>query len=169
MKKFVNITLIMAVISFVAGMVISCAEESDCSIVSRATLNGGFFSLSETNKPIAGSLATLTISVRTTETESDTILNQDKNVQSLSLPLQYAVDTTAIILHYGEEIRDTIVFKHTNTEYFVSMDCGFDMLQVVTDYYYTTHALDSIALTDKNTNKDGTENLRIFFPAAPTE
>ena len=146
----------------VAGFIISsCAEESDCSLTSRATLRGTFYTLDDNNIRTAAEVETLTITALGTDS---VILNKDTKVKMIFLPLQYTVDTTALVLHFSDELKDTIVIKHTNTPYFVSMECGYEMNQAITSCYYTRHKLDSIDIKNNNANKDGTENLQLFIP-----
>lgn len=162
MKKFTRIALLIMLVLPVAGFIIaSCAEESDCSLTSRATLRGTFYTINENNSRVEIELATLTITALGTDS---VILNKDTKVKNVFLPLQYTVDTTALVLHFSDEWKDTIVIKHTNTPYFVSMECGYEMNQSITDCYYTKHVLDSIDVKNNNANKDGKENLQLFLP-----
>lgn len=157
MKRFMKIMLIITMISPLIGVIItSCTEDVDCSLTRRSELHSKFY-ISEGG---TGTQASLTITAFGTDS---VILNQESNVTNFALPLQYTVDTTALVLHFEGGYRDTIVFKHTNTPYFISMDCGYEMRQAVTDFYYTTHILNSVVLIDKNANKDGNENLQFYY------
>ncbi|MDL2213499.1 DUF6452 family protein [Bacteroides sp. OttesenSCG-928-J23] len=167
MNRFVKKVLIaLAMFPLMGVVVASCAEEIDCSMVNRATLNGAFYTLSESNRPVLGQQGKITLTALGTDS---ILLNQLQNVKNLSLPLQYTADTTALVMEFDGIWKDTIVFKHTNTPYFVSMECGYEMKQVVTGFYHTKHVLDSIALIDINTNKNGKENLQLFYTATEAQ
>jgi len=58
------------------------------------------------------------------------ILNNQKRVHGLSLPLRYTADSTVLVFHYSKDVKikkDTIVIRQKNTPYFLSMDCGYQM------------------------------------------
>lgn len=144
-------------------LVSSCSEEENCAI-GRAVMWTTFYIPRElaSSEWAAAQIDSLTVSILKTGT-NDTILNNDKDVQYISLPLQYAVDTTGIVLHFSRTVRDTIIFKHTNTPYFVSMECGTEMRQAVVEIDYTTNVIDSISVRNKETSRNATDNLRFYF------
>jgi hypothetical protein len=163
MEKISKIVIKLMLIFPIIGIIISCSGEPDCSIVSRATLFGGFYGENADGRVVKTTRPLLSI-MAIRAGEDSTLLNRKENAESFDLPLQYTADTTAIIFYYGDFVlSDTITFWHTNTPYFVSLECGFDMKQVVTKMDYTKHSIDSIKLTNNNTNKDGKENLQIFY------
>lgn len=162
MEKFVKITLKLMMVPII-GLIVSCAGEPDCSLINRASLYGNFYTYNDNGMVVRGALQSLTIRAIKEEGKDTILLNSMQNVQNIDIPLQYNADTTAIVFQYNELAYDTIIFEHTNSPYFVSMECGYEMKQAVTNLRYTEHGIDSIILRDINTNKDGTENLRIFF------
>lgn len=164
MEKFTRIILRVMLLPLI-GIIASCADESDCSLVSRATLNGNIYQINSENEVSKFNLPLLTIRGLVSASKDTVILNQKQDAEIFDFPLQYTVDTTAIVFQYNEILRDTIVLRHTNTPYFVSVECGYDMKQVVTSFSYTRNYIDSISLIKNNTNKDGNENLRIFYIA----
>ena len=60
-------------------------------------------------------------------------------------------------------MTDTVVVRHTNKPYFVSMDCGYQMQQSITTLRYTRRNLDSIYIANPEASIDGTENLKLFY------
>jgi hypothetical protein len=92
------------------------------------------------------------------------ILNNATDVHTLTLPLRYTADSTVLVLHYGEEYpNDTLTIRQTNTPYFLSMDCGYQMKQNIVGGSYTRHLLDSIYIANKEAGIYGTENLKLFY------
>ena len=91
------------------------------------------------------------------------IINDQKDVMDLTLPLRYAVDSTVLVFRYSRHTTDTLVVRHVNTPYFVSMDCGYQMQQQITDIACTRHRLDSIYITYNEAGIYGQENVQLFY------
>ncbi|MDR1003953.1 MAG: calcium-binding protein P [Prevotellaceae bacterium] len=125
--------------------------------------NSFFYTLNEAGEVQKDTLDWLTVTVF----GSDTVLiNRETKVKSMSLPLRYTADSTAWVLHYdaeNDDLRDTIVIFQTNTPYFLSMTCGYQMKQLITATSYTRHRLDSIAIPKSAPDIYGTENLQLFY------
>ena len=137
MKKLVKLILLCLIAYPIISIVSSCSEEEDCS---------------------------LTITAFDTDS---IILNNQKRVHSLSLPLRYTADSTVLIFHYSKDPKikkDTIIIYQKNTPYFLSMDCGYQMKQSITGGAYSRYLLDSIYIQEKEVSIYGTENLKLFYP-----
>ncbi|MDR3119554.1 MAG: calcium-binding protein P [Mediterranea sp.] len=161
MKKFVKIVLAPMVACLLTGAIMSsCAGESDCSVAGRAMLWSSVYKLD--GATVAdGMLDSLTV---TTLPADIILLNKAENVTRFGLPLRYTSDTTTWIFHYGAQISDTVVIRHTNTPEFVSMECGYEMKQAIVGISYTRMSLlDSIRITNSGTNTNETKNLELFF------
>ena len=91
------------------------------------------------------------------------IINNQKKVHDLSLPLRYTADSTVLVFRYSKTLTDTLVVYQTNTPYFLSMDCGYQMKQSIKDVNYSRHSLDSIRIVNKEAGIYGTENLKLFY------
>lgn len=160
MKKLVKLVLILIIAYPLAGIVISsCTDESDCSMAGRAMLRATINTIVD-EKMVNDTLDSLTITAFMTDS---IILNNEKRVSEVYLPLQYTNDTTILVFHYSKTGRDTITIRHTNNPKFVSMDCGYEMKQAILGLKYTEHRLDSIHITNQSTNTDGTKNLELFY------
>ena len=92
------------------------------------------------------------------------IINNQKKVHDISLPLRYTEDSTKLIFKYSRTKSDTMVIRHTNTPYFLSMDCGYQMKQSITGGAHSRYLLDSIYIQEKEVSIYGTENLKLFYP-----
>jgi hypothetical protein len=160
MKKLVKLVLIlMTGCPLIGAAVFSCAGESDCSTAGRAMLWSAVYKRTTAEKDTLDSLTVSTL-------QTDIILNKAKNVTRFGLPLKYTNDTTTWIFHYSSEPgdTDTLMIRHTNTPKFVSMECGYEMKQVVLDLSVAgRHRLDSIRITNSTTNTDETKNLELYF------
>ncbi|MFV0586502.1 DUF6452 family protein [Bacteroides reticulotermitis] len=145
--------------TYIVLSVASCVEEENCSQYGRESLTCNVYTL-EDSKAVKDTLDSLHVTALGTDS---IILNREAKVRSFSLPLRYTNDTTTFVLKYINNIKDTIRVIHTNTPKFISMDCGYQVSQVVEKVSYTKHQLDSIYISDEEANTTGTENLQLFY------
>ena len=143
------------------GLSVACSEDEDCSMTARPMMQCYLYTVhTESGLAEKCTLNVLTVTARGTDS---VIVNRQQNVQDLSLPLCYTADSTELVLHYEDDLTDTLIVRQQNTPYFVSMDCGYQMKQVITDISYTRHHLDSIHLSNPEAGIYGTENLKLFY------
>jgi len=146
----------------------ACTEEADCTDTTRPSLNLTFYSFVPDTLPdgdIKDSLVLIawdTLTITAFETDS-VIINKDVSVSSVSLPLRYASETTTLVLHYTDSLRDTLTVQHHNTPYFLNMDCGYQMKQDLIDVMHTSTLLDSIIIKEHKVGIYGTENLALYY------
>lgn len=139
----------------------ACSEEEDCSLNARPMMQCNLYTLdTETGLPEAVVLNQLTV---TAEGTDSVIINRMENVKALSLPLCYGADSTQLVFHYSDGRTDHVLVRHTNTPYFLSMDCGYQMKQTITGVSYTRTVLDSIALINNEAGIYERENLKLFY------
>lgn len=164
MRKLVKLILLCLIAYPVAAIISSCSEEEDCSMNARPMMQCYLYTIDpETERVLNDTLDSLTITAFGTDS---IILNNEKRVHSLSLPLRYTADSTVLVFHYSvnPQIRkDTIVIRQKNTPYFLSMDCGYQMKQNITGRAYSRHQLDSIYIQTEEVSIYGTENLKLFY------
>ena len=151
MKTLVRFIMFGAVLFPVFSIVISCSEEADCSMTTRTMMQCYLYTLDPDTKVVSNdTLDSLTVTAFGTDS---VIINNQKKVHDLSLPLRYTAET----------LTDTLVIHQTNTPYFLSMDCGYQMKQAITDVRYSRHSLDSIRVANKEAGIYGAENLKLFY------
>lgn len=139
----------------------ACDETADCSGTARPMLQCNLYTVNpETGAAVKDTLESLTVTVWGSDT---VIINNQQQVKDISLPLRYTADSTKLVFHYATSVTDTVVFYHTNTAYFLSMDCGYQMKQAVEKVSYTRHALDSVSIRNKEAGIYGTENIKLFY------
>ncbi|KAA6324737.1 hypothetical protein EZS27_025968 [termite gut metagenome] len=164
MKRLFNPLFLITITCLLAGTgILSCAGEPDCSIAGRSLLRCYIYTYDSENQTI-NKAALTQLTVTALETDS-VIINAQANVQDISLPLRYTKEITVFVLHYNNsgEATDTITVNHHNTSYFLSLECGYEMRQNVTNVKYTKHLLDSISVRSNNTNVNGQENFQLFY------
>jgi len=161
MKKIIKSIGIVALVFGTFCFSAACSEEEDCSLNARAMMECNLFQIDEeTDEKSSIALTTLTVTAFGTDS---VIINQASNVSKLSLPLRFSADSTVWVFHCQLEPSDTVVVRHNNTPYFLSMDCGYQMKQSIKSVSYTRHQLDSIYVANKEANIYGTENLKLFY------
>lgn len=161
MKTFVKFVIFGAILCPLISIVISCSEEADCSMAARSMMQCNLYKIDKATQIISkDTLDSLTITAYGTDS---IIINREKKVHSLSLPLRYTTDSTVLVFHYSKTKRDTLIIHQTNTPYFLSMDCGYQMKQSITGIRYSRHSLDSIYIANKEAGIYGTENLKLFY------
>ena len=145
----------------IVSIAISCSEEADCSMTARSMVNCILYRVDpETQYVENDTLDSLTVTAYGTDS---IIINNQKKVHDISLPLRYTEDSTKLIFKYSRNKSDTMVIRHTNTPYFLSMDCGYQMKQAITDVTCTRISLDSIYIKDNEAGIYGKENLKLFY------
>jgi hypothetical protein len=137
----------------------SCVEEENCSQYGRESLTCNVYKLQD-SKAVKDTLDSLHVTAFGTDS---IILNRGAKIRNFSLPLRYTSDTTTFVLKYINNIKDTVRVIHTNTPKFVSMDCGYQVSQMVEKISYTKHQLDSIHISDGKANTTGIENIKLFY------
>lgn len=160
MKILIRLIIGSAITVLLSSIIHACTEEADCSLATRGWLQCNLYTLNESGMAVNDTLDSLTI---TTYATDSIILNNQKDVHSLTLPLRYTVDSTVLVFRYSRTTTDTIVIYHTNTSYFLSMDCGYQMRQTVSGIRASQHRLDSIYISYNEVGTDGRENIKLFY------
>ena len=161
MKSLIRLIILGAILCPIISIAISCSEEADCSMATRAMLQCNLYTIDPVTQMIENdTLDSLTVTAYGTDS---IIINNQKKVHDISLPLRYTADSTKLVFRYSKITTDTIVIHHTNTPYFLSMDCGYQMKQAVTDIRYTRRNLDSIYVSNKEAGIYGRENFKLFY------
>ncbi len=162
MRKLFNLTIAATLLYALTSLLHACSEEPDCSM----TDNRGMIvcNVCQVDPTLGTAMRDTLDSLTVTAAGTDSvIINRMAQVTAFSLPLQYAADSTELIFHYRGQATDTLVIRHTNQPYFVSMDCGYQMQQSITDIRYTRRSIDSIYIANPEANINGTKNLDIFY------
>ena len=133
MKNLIRIFLIVVIVGASISIGSSCSDENDCSLAGRPMMYCTLYTIDEiTDRRVNDTLDSLTITALGTDS---IILNNQKKVHTLMLPLRYTSDTTVFILWYNpnsptnKKDVDTLYIIQKNTPYFQSMECGYMMKQ----------------------------------------
>lgn len=94
MKNLIRIFLILVIVGAGISIGSSCSDENDCSLAGRPMMYCTLYTLDEiTDDRVKDTLDSLTITALGTDS---IILNNEKNVHTLMLPLRYTSDTTVL-------------------------------------------------------------------------
>ncbi|MDR0891532.1 MAG: calcium-binding protein P [Mediterranea sp.] len=172
MKQLLRFFLLLTVIGTAIGLHSACSDESDCSMAGRPMMYCTLRAVNpDEQRVVNDTLDSLTITALGTDS---IILNNEKKVQKLQLPLRYSSDTTVFLFRY-DPVRnpndvDTLFVFHKNTAYFQSMECGYLMKQSIQGGRFgnrgnTSERIDSLRFNNNNkeANSNEIENLQIFF------
>lgn len=170
MKNLIRIFLLLILVGAGISISSSCSDDNDCSLAGRPMMYCTLYTLDEiTDLRVNDTLDSLTI--RALGTDS-IILNNEKEVHTLMLPLRYTSDTTVFIFQYDPGRRpndvDTLYVVQQNTSYFQSMECGYMMKQNILSTRYgntrnSSERIDSLYILNQEANSNEIQNLQIFY------
>ncbi len=148
-----------------AFLYLSC-DDSECSETGLPMVRMAFWD-KETNANVA---LTDTLTITAAGTDS-TLYNRGVNTSYVKLNMNYTKNVTTYYLRLGyydrtteqpAEIRDTIEIRHTNREFFLSMECGVAVFHDIDTVLYTRNMIDSLVVKDPSVNKDEKDNIHIY-------
>ena len=155
--RFVGIALARCFLGMLP-LAFSACSESDCSLSGRPSVRFAFVN-SLDHAPVS-----LFDSLTVTALGTDSVLvNRERGIDHLTLPLDYSAGTTTFVLHYSRFLRDTITVAHTNHPHFISIDCGISMFYHLDGLEHTSILLDSIQLVNPDIDDNEKNNYRIYY------
>ena len=172
MKNLIHLFLILISTGFIIGVNSACSEENDCSLAGRPMMYCTLYTINPDTKVRQNdTIDSLTITALGTDS---IILNNQKKVHTLMLPLRYTSDTTVFIFKYDPKRNpkhtDTLYIVQQNTPYFQSMECGYMMKQNILKAKFGKpgsslqgEKIDSLYLLNKEANTNEIQNLQIFY------
>lgn len=90
------------------------------------------------------------------------LLNNAKNVQSLSLPLRKDTVLTSFALTINEK-KDTLTIRHTNNQQFISLACGCFIYHTIEEAVHTSAVIDSLEILNTAVENYQQDNLRLYL------
>lgn len=156
MKKYL-ILLSIGLLTVLGG----CENEAECSLSSVSLARFEFLD-SKTHAAVKltnGATVTGFITINDT-IETDTVFNKAESY--MTVPLSYT-NRTSYVIHYTENMRDTIELTHKNRPFVSNIGCPALLFFDVEDIRYTTNALDSIKLVNPNITNEEKTNFHIYY------
>lgn len=157
--------------SFIIGGITACSDDENCALSGRPMIYCSLYTINpdNKNKALNDTLDSLTVTALGTDS---IIINNQKKVHKIMLPLRFTKDTTVFVLHYDYKRRpkenDTLLVVHTNTPFFQSMECGYTMKQSlikssVAKGKSPIAQLDTTYIRNKDANTNEIQNLELFY------
>lgn len=100
------------------------------------------------------------------------LLTPGFTVEQLYLPFRSTMSSTSFYFRYlskkygTQGLADTLRFEYTSHPYFASEDCGAMYHYQITDFSYTTHLIDSVAVIDSLITNIDRQSIQIYFRVA---
>lgn len=104
--------------------------------------------------------------------DDDPLSAAGTSISTIYLPMRSTEQSTTWIFSYKwsyldyPQLCDTLSFDYTSTPYFASNDCGVIYKYLITHFSYTTHLIDSVALSDSLITNVDKEQIQIYFRTA---
>ena len=100
----------------------------------------------------------------------DSLLYDSTFTSTLNIPLQkldsissFVLTTTILVDTSYVTTKDTIDFHHTNSEEFISIECGCIVTNLLTGVAQTTHHIDSIIVVSPEVDLQSKNNIKIYL------
>lgn len=170
MKNLLRVVLPLIVTCCIISINTSCSEDTNCSESGRPMIYCNLYKINPDNQAVLKDTLD-SITVRALGTD-EIIINNQKKVHSMMLPLRFTKDTTAFILHYDYTRQpnqvDTLYVIHKNSPYFLSMECGYSMKQTIEKVNIgknesTIRQLESAKIVNNQANTNDIKNLDLFY------
>lgn len=104
--------------------------------------------------------------------EDDPLLDAGTRVKEIYLPMRSTHQSTSWVFSYKQknldfpELNDTITFDYDSTPFFAGNECGVVYYYHITHMDYTSHLIDSVAITDSLITNVDVERIQIYFRTA---
>lgn len=155
--KLSNSILLFCTLYFIIWLQ-ACTPDEQCRKESIVNMEINFYDKSTLKKTPIDSITIYGV-------DNDSILyNNQKNVSSVALPLQKTKNETQYVFKNGK-YNDTLTIQHTNSNNFISIECGCFVYHNITGIDFTHTWIDSIAIInpDVTTTNYEDEHLQIFM------
>lgn len=161
MKKIKNITFALALI-FSAASLGSCDNGYDCDLNNTSHNNISFYTVTDGKEEAYAHPEPLTISLMINGKDS-VIINHKTDAEQISLPMSYTQGTDTIVIHYENNLCDSLYVSHIGKPYYQSMECGILMFHEIESIRSTNVWIEKVSLMNNTVNFKGYENIRIYL------
>lgn len=168
MKLFQQILILYCFVNLT-----SCIVDEQCRQNKNVALYAGFYHVVKNQTTGIITKSTLTIdsltikglkfdSIYSKYVYVDSILyNKTKSINKINIPLHKFVNVSKYEVTFNTKI-DTVTILHTNSDEYLSLECGCLKTHVIDSVQTTNHFIDSIKISNNNVNTNNAENIRIY-------
>ena len=160
LKSFMTLRYLRLLAPLAFPVLLTGCGGDDCVINNTVTATMNFY-LSDGNA--CQITDTLTVSVVRAKGDS-VVLNRKAGATGLTFPLGYDSAADTFVFHFAHMgVEDTVIIRHDNHPYFISLDCGTAMFHTLTDAACTHRLMQSVQITNPEINYDAQENIQVVF------
>ena len=161
-----TIFFLFTLFSFI--LFISCNGDEECRKEKYVKLGVGFYSktLNVTTKNYTISTLIIdSLSIQGIDTAGvliDSIIyNNSKKISKIYLPLNKFAAVSRFKVIFNKTI-DTVTIAHTNSDMYLSLECGCLKVHSIDTVLTTNHFIDSVSIKIQNVNNINAEHLQIY-------
>ncbi|MEI8086818.1 MAG: DUF6452 family protein [Paludibacter sp.] len=146
---------------------ISCTADEGCRKDKYVKMGVGFYTRTinaTTNKVTITNLIVDSLTVQGIDTAGvlkDSIYNNSLKISKIYLPLNKFVTVSTFKVKFKQTV-DTITIAHTNSNMYLSLECGCLKVHSIDTVLTTKHFIDSVSIKIHNVNNINAEHLQIY-------
>ena len=144
-------------------LVISCSSV-DCPV--RNTVRC-YYNVYDKDGALLQMPDTLTVYTKRADGSDTILLNRGIGLQTFDLPVSYTRQVDTLFFHFYKDdynVTDTVWIKKENYPHFESMECKVAYFHELTEFSYTTHAIDSLILKNQKVDYDDQTTHFYIYP-----
>lgn len=155
------------------SLLVSCTVDEECRISKNVNFVSKFYKVSyvaSTNSFNFAALSIDSITVKGLKIDSatnnltavDSILyNNTKKINSITLALDKFSSQSKFTIKFNQ-VTDTVTIYHSNSDYYLSLECGCIKTFTIDTVLTTNNFIDSVKITNHKINNTNAEHLYIY-------
>lgn len=154
-------------IAFVAlaAMLTAACSSIDCPVQNTVSTVYGLYKSDGTADTLHGD--TLTISTTRRDGNDTVLLNRCVNATGFSLPISNGAKTDTLVVELKDSATvttDTLYVDKDDQPHFESVDCSMAYFHTLTGLRWTSNAIDSVTINNRNVNYDAsTQHIHLYL------
>ena len=148
---------------FILIFAVSCTVDEGCRKSKTVNMGIGFYQTvlnTSTQKMTKTALSIDSLSIQGLGVDS-MLYNKSKKISKVILPLnKFALESRFVVTF--DTTKDTITVTHTNTDDFLSLECGCIKTHTIDTVLTTNHFIDSVKIAIHDVNTTNAEHLQIY-------
>lgn len=156
--------LFFAVLTLTLCGIIGCENGGDCNINNVSYNRIYLYKADPETQTEEKSVYTGTLTVSLVVNGKDSIVvNHVSQFSELAVPMCYTQECDTLVFLYENDERDTLFVEHTNTPFFIALDCGMGMFHNLKGLRYTNSFIDSAKIEYPLVDFDAHENIKLYL------
>lgn len=160
MQKYLSAVVVLYIAVAIAG----CDNGGDCNINNVSYNRIYIYKADAENGTEEKSEYPGTLSVSLVVNGKDSVVvNHLSQFSELAVPMCYTQECDTLVFLYETQEQDTLFVEHTNTPFFIALDCGMSMFHTLTGLRYTNTLIDSAKIVYPSVDFDAHENIKLYI------